>query len=120
MTIARGILALCVFATLSGCSLSREARECQGSLKGWRDVSKGVPEVAIVNRVTVSDSRLTWNSKPISPATLTQYLSVVSHDDTLPFILLASEPKTQCARIAEIRDLIDKNYRCSQGSCGQM
>ena len=120
MTTGKAFLVFCICAALLGCARSSEAGLCQGSPKGWRDVSKGLPEVAIVNRVTVSDSALTWNSKPISSDTLTRYLSVLSHEETLPFVILSSEPNTKCGRIAEIRDLIDKHYRCSQGSCGQI
>jgi hypothetical protein len=112
-------LALALALLCASCQ-PKEIASCKTPLAGWRDVSHGLPELAIVNKVTVMDGKIRWNSKEITRETLRDFLRRSSTEEQPPFILLAYSSNSDCDEFLRIRKIVADNYGCQQGRCGQI
>lgn len=104
--------------SVTGCSKSGPASSCPLVLRGWSTARAGIPVHFISNNVTVEGRQIRWNGVVIDEQTLENYVRTTAKTRPLPFIIF--DPQTSdCAYAARLRDLIDSNYPCSDGACGQ-
>ena len=71
----------------------------------------------IVNHVTLTSGQIRWNGVAVSEQTLVQYLRETRDSAPVPFVVL--DPQTaDCAQVQHMKQLLEQNYSCRQGSCG--
>ena len=78
----------------------------------------GRPAYWVVNEVTTDRGEIRWNGVPIDEERLVAYLKLAARMDPVPFLVF--EPgNSNCKDAKRVRDLIDRNYPCGDGACGQ-
>jgi hypothetical protein len=97
-------------------------------LPGWAPPEVGKAERTGVNSVRLIGRQLSWNGMDIDEETLRSYL-LESHrlglaakkrnpEIDLPFLIFSPETN-DCELARQIQTLIEQNYPCSSGICGQ-
>ena len=104
--------------TLSGCNKPQETSVCVPVLPGW--VTKAKPaDIFVVNQVRLAGHGILWNGSPIDEETLTKYARQLAPKSPVPFLVFDPGPSPDCAFARQVRDVIDQNYPCRKGACGQ-
>ena len=71
-----------------------------------------------VTSVALTDDEILWNGQQVDQARLKSYLSELAAKNAN--LVVVFDPQTaDCDRARRVRDLIDRNYRCREGLCGQ-
>jgi hypothetical protein len=110
-------LLLAALLLLSACGDAPDHQSCVPVLPGWQSPD-GNPAGVTMNMVRVSGHELRWNGAAVDEATLQRYLRAASQMFPMPFLVF--DPETNdCAYARRVRDLIDRNYPCRDGACGQ-
>lgn len=90
---------------------------CVPVLPGWA-APDGTAPMITTNTVQVRGRQLRWNGVAVDEATLGRYLQAASKMFPVPFLIF--DPETNdCTLAKRVRDLIDRNYPCRDGACGQ-
>lgn len=68
--------------------------------------------------LTLTPDQIRWNGVPVTEQTLVRYLR--EGRDSAPIAFLIFDPgAADCTRLLHVRGLLEANYPCSRGSCGQ-
>lgn len=108
---------------LVGCTGQGEERSgsCTEILPHWRKPADGVAMLSVTNSISIKGQRLFWNEKQIDEQTLIDYSKRMPGLN--PPVHLQFDPtgSSSCSYARKIRDIIDKNAKCSDlpGICGQ-
>jgi hypothetical protein len=105
-----------LFATL-GCSGSAPS-SCPSVLPGWATPTIGQPVHHVANVVTAQGGLAHWNGVRTDEKTLSTYLLQTATMDPLPFVIFDPQG-TDCESATRLRDIMDRNYPCRDGACGQ-
>ena len=109
-------VAVALLATL-GCSGNAPA-SCPSLLPGWATPTSGQPVHHVVNVVTVQGGQAHWNGVVTDEQALSTYVRKTAVMDPLPFVIFDPQG-TDCESATRLRDIIDRNYPCRDGACGQ-
>jgi hypothetical protein len=106
-----------VLLALLGCSKA-EGGLCVALGEGWTTPKAGQPVHLVSNTVGVRGREIRWNGVTISEQTLADYLRRTARAEPLAFIIFDPQGE-DCAFATHVRDLINRNYPCRSGMCGQ-
>lgn len=118
-------LTVAVSLTLLGCDRAPKtySAACATPLPHWGTEKDGIGHLLTVLPVFLaSDGYIIWNKAVISKDRLRAYMSEASGLNPLPQIVLEVSPSTSCARVHEVRSIMDEapickaaHHRCSEG-----
>lgn len=108
-----------VLLTPLGCSKDAQA-SCPAVLPGWATPAGGRPaHVSVVkNSITMDEGKSRWNGVPVDEGKVATYVKLAAKMTPLPFLVLDPQD-SNCDDATRLRDLIDQNYPCRDGACGQ-
>lgn len=111
----------CVLAAILAASCKDNTlRDCSLSRANWRDPSNGIPELAAVNRITVTrDGQFHWNGALVNEKILYSIIERASKERPIPFVILRSEMGANCQDVSNIREQMEKFLPCTSGGCGE-
>jgi hypothetical protein len=91
---------------------------CEKPMKGWlrSDINK-LPNLPS-NTITLYDSKIKWNGATINYDQLSKLIYQVPKYYPVAFIIFDIKSK-DCKKINAIRNLMEKNLKCSEGNCGE-
>jgi hypothetical protein len=84
----------------------------------WLSPSEGAPDHRVALVVRIEGRSIVWAGRRVSERRLRTSLARSRRMDPRPFILLDASRAADCARIAEVRRLIDEAAGCTTGFCG--
>ena len=70
------------------------------------------------NHITLTPDRISWNGVPVSEQTLVGHLRESRDRAPVPFLIFDPQA-ADCARLGHVREVLEANYPCRSGSCGQ-
>jgi hypothetical protein len=112
------VILAAVLLTLASCARERSNDVCVPVLPGWTTPRTGQPPFFVPNVVRVSGNQIRWNGVQVSEQTLAAYLQESAQLNPMPFVIF--DPQTRdCAFASQVRDIVDANYPCRDGACGQ-
>ena len=106
---------------LASCGTHKTYAEGCGPLpKGWITPRQGRGVLSLFNVVSVRDaSQIDWNGKPISEATLQNYLKIVSGMNPVPVTQIKFASTVDCETVSRLRASISNNLDCRYGKCAE-
>jgi hypothetical protein len=113
-TLSAAILLLAV----TGCGEEKPIASCMPALPGWATPETGKPVYSVANFVSVHGREIRWNGVTIDDDRLGIYLRETAAMNPQPFLFFDPQ-SADCERARQVRDLIDENYPCRAGACGQ-
>jgi|SRR4051812_24614584 hypothetical protein len=103
---------------LTGCKKPEEPRACVPVLPGW--LTKNPPgDLMVANQVQLAGNGILWNGVPIDEQTLIEYSRQLAPRTPIPFLVFDPGSSPNCSFARQVRDILDQNYPCHQGACGQ-
>ena len=123
----RTVLCIALVAlSLGACSKrnepSRERHEtsaCVPVLPGWKTAKSKPSEFFISNSVTLAGNRILWNGVPVDEQTFVGYVRQLAPKWPVPFLIFDQGSTPDCSFARHVRDIVDQNYPCREGACGQ-
>ena len=107
-----------VLLTTLGNSEGAEA-SCPAVLPGWASPADGQPaHVYGVNIITMVEGKSRWNGVPVDEGKVATYVKLAAKMTPPPFLVFDPQG-SNCDDATRMRDLIDQNYPCRDGACGQ-
>lgn len=91
---------------------------CALALPGWLTAESDPPHYVVKNTVRLSGGDIFWNGVTVDEETLAMYLRKTAAEFPLPFVVFEEGPN-DCAFAGRVGHLIDQNYPCREGACGQ-
>jgi len=114
--------ALCVsilaFA-LSGCNKQQDNRACVPILPGWATAGTARGDAFVSDTVSLAGRDITLNGKRIDELTLIRFTHQLAPSSPVPFLIFDPGPSPDCEFATHVRDILDHNYPCRDGGCGQ-
>lgn len=101
-----------------GCTSGEAETDCVPVLQGWFVPAAGQPHYFFANNIRVRGQDIRWNSTPVDEETLQAYLKQSAQLEPMPFIVF-DPTGANCEMGVRVRNLIDRNYPCREGACGQ-
>ncbi len=101
---------------------------CVPVRQGWALPEVGKAQRTAVNIVRLVDRRITWNGMDVSEETLRSYLRETSrrglaakkrNPEIAKAFVIYSPERAECDYARHVHDLLEANYPCSSGACGQ-
>jgi hypothetical protein len=111
---------LIVFA-LTGCQKhsAPAPRSCVPALPGWLTAEPRRGDLFVANVVSLAGHGVLWNGSPVNEQVLVQYARQLAPRSPVPFLVLDPGPSPDCSFARHVRDVLDQNYPCHEGKCGQ-
>ena len=109
---------LAVFVAIAGCGQRQQPKVCVPVLPGWTTPQIGPRPYLLANNIRIRGREIRWNGVVVDEATLAKYLRLSSELNPRPFVIFDPETRN-CAAARRMRDVIDRNYPCRDGACGQ-
>jgi hypothetical protein len=120
----RGLLLSLIALALPGCDKRQEPQVCVPVLPGWvtdkvqrRDDLRA--DFFISNTVNLAGNGILWNGNPVDERTLVDYTRQLAPKSPVPFLIFDPGPSPDCSFARHVRDILDQNYPCRKGVCGQ-
>lgn len=102
---------------LANCSGS-ELGTCVPVNEGWSTPDTGQPVHFVLNTVSVRERDIRWNGVSVTEQILISHLQRTAGLEPRAFIIFDAQT-SDCAFAKRVRDLLDQNYPCGTGLCGQ-
>ena len=115
----RGFTLCLAILAVSGCNEKQAPSICVPVLSGWASPETGKPVHLIANSVTLNGRNMSWNGVAIDEQRLTSYVRQTAAMDPLPFLIFDPGVAPDCSFARHIRDVLDREYPCSDGACWQ-
>jgi hypothetical protein len=109
---------IAVQLVIAGCSKTGENDVCVPVLSGWATPESGQPVYLLANSVRVYGHAIRWNGVTVDERTLETYLRKSAELNPRPFVIFDPQ-SSDCQFAVRVRDVIDRNYPCREGACGQ-
>lgn len=116
----RTAIYVCLTAVaLTACNDAQEPAACVPPLPGWATPETKKGDYFIWNTVSLGRDGIRWNGKAIDEPTLVQFTRKLAPSSPLPFLIFDPGPSPNCSFGIRVRDILDQNYPCRDGGCGQ-
>jgi len=115
-------IAICVCLTalaLGACKERHEPAACVPVVPGWATAESKIGDAFISNTVRLVGHDIRWNGKRIDEPTLIRFTRQLAPSSPVPFLIFDPGPAPDCAFATHVRDVLDQNYPCREGACGQ-
>ncbi len=116
----RAVIWVCLTAVaVTACSERHEPATCVPVLPGWKTAQSKSADYFVSNTVTLAGQEIRWNGKRIDQPTLVRFTRSLAPNETVPFLIFDPGPSPNCAFATRVRDILNQNYPCRDGACGQ-
>ena len=111
--------AFLVGLSLAGCHQREAPRACVSVLPGWLTAEPPHGDLFVSNVVRLAGHRVLWNGAPIDEPTLVDYTRQLAPRSPVPFLVFDPGSSPDCSFARHVQNILDQNYPCRKGACGQ-
>jgi hypothetical protein len=116
----RTAICVCLTAlTLTGCIERHDSVACVPVLHGWATAETKRGDAFVSDTVRLAGHDIRWNGKRIDELTLIRFTRQLAPSSPVPFLIFDPGLSPDCAFATHVRDILDQNYPCREGACGQ-